>query len=703
MSENIDVSALFGEDVFDDTVMRERLPKKIYKELRKTIDEGKEMESMVAEVVAEVMKDWAIEKGATHYTHWFQPLTGVTAEKHDSFISAPGADGRVLMEFSGKELIKGEPDASSFPSGGLRATFEARGYTAWDCTSPAFVRHDAAGGTLCIPTAFCSYTGESLDKKTPLLRSMEAVNTQALRLIRLFGNTTSKKVTPSAGPEQEYFLVDREKYLQRKDLIYTGRTLFGAMPPKGQELDDHYYGAIRTRVAKFMREVNKELWRLGVAAKTQHNEVAPAQHELAPIYATVNVAVDNNQLVMETLKKVAERQGLTCLLHEKPFAGVNGSGKHNNWSLVTDDGINLVDPGKTPHENVQFLLVMSCIIKAIDVHADLLRESAADVGNDHRLGANEAPPAIISVYLGDQLQDVMDQLIYTGMATSSIKGEVLDTGVKTIPDIRKDATDRNRTSPFAFTGNKFEFRMVGSSDSIASPNTVLNTIVAEAFAEACDEIERSDNKEECVHDLIKKYLTEHQRVVFNGNGYSQEWVDEAKRRGLPNLPTMVDAIPALVTDKSIKLFGKFGIYTEAELRSRAEIQYEAYAKAINIEARTMIDIAAKTLIPSVVRYSGVLADTVNSIKAAGSDTTVAKEMLDDVIRLVTEAKSALTKLVQVTDEGVAMEQGRDQAVFYKDEVNKAMNDLRRPIDELETIMDKDYWPMPSYGDLLFEV
>ena len=497
--------------------------------------------------------------------------------------------------------------------------------------------------------------------------------------------------------------MDREKYLQRKDLIYTGRTLFGAMPPKGQELDDHYYGAIRTRVAKFMREVNKELWRLGVAAKTQHNEVAPAQHELAPIYATVNVAVDNNQLVMETLKKVAERQGLTCLLHEKPFAGVNGSGKHNNWSLVTDDGINLVDPGKTPHENVQFLLVMSCIIKAIDVHADLLRESAADVGNDHRLGANEAPPAIISVYLGDQLQDVMDQLIYTGMATSSIKGEVLDTGVKTIPDIRKDATDRNRTSPFAFTGNKFEFRMVGSSDSIASPNTVLNTIVAEAFAEACDEIEKSDNMEECVHDLIKKYLTEHQRVVFNGNGYSQEWVDEAKRRGLPNLPSMVDAIPALVTDKSIKLFGKFGIYTEAELRSRAEIQYEAYAKAINIEARTMIDIAAKTLIPSVVRYSGVLADTVNSIKAAGSDTTVAKEMLDDVIRLVTEAKSALTKLIQVTDEGVAMEQGRDQAVFYKDEVNKAMNDLRRPIDELETIMDKDYWPMPSYGDLLFEV
>jgi len=703
MNENLNVAEIFGEDVFNDTTMKERLPKKIYKELRKTIDEGKEMDPMVAEVVAEAMKVWAMEKGATHYTHWFQPLTGVTAEKHDSFISAPGPDGKVLMEFSGKELVKGEPDASSFPSGGLRATFEARGYTAWDCTSPAFVKHDAAGAILCIPTAFCSYTGESLDKKTPLLRSMEALNEQALRLLRLFGNTTSKKVTPMAGPEQEYFLVDRKKYLQRKDLIYTGRTLFGAMPPKGQELEDHYFGAIRERVAKFMREVNIELWKLGVAAKTQHNEVAPAQHELAPIYAEVNVAVDNNQLVMETMKRVAERQGLTCLLHEKPFAGVNGSGKHNNWSLVTDDGINLIDPGKTPHDNVQFLLVLSCIIKAIDRHADLLRESAADVGNDHRLGADEAPPAIISIYLGDQLQDVMEQLIYTGAATSSIQGELLDTGVRTIPDFMKDATDRNRTSPFAFTGNKFEFRMVGSSDSIAEPNTVLNAIVAEAFSEACDELEKAESLESCVHDMIKKNMTDHQRIVFNGNGYSDEWVAEAARRGLPNIGSMVDAIPALTTEKSIKLFGQFGIYTEAELRSRAEIQYEAYAKAINIEARTMLDIAAKTLIPSVVRYSGVLAQTVNRLENAGADSSVAREMLTEVTSLVSQAKEALNILTERTAAGAAMTEGRDQAVYYRDEVTTAMKALRHPIDELEMIMDKDYWPMPSYGDLLFEV
>ncbi len=701
--QTVDVAAIFGEDVFNDTVMRERLPKRIYRELHKTIDDGKELDPMVAEVVAGAMKEWAIEKGATHYTHWFQPLTGVTAEKHDAFISAPGPDGKVLAEFSGKELIKGESDASSFPSGGLRATFEARGYTAWDCTSPAFVRHDAAGATLCIPTAFCSYTGEALDKKTPLLRSMEAINTQALRLIRFFGNNTSTRVVPSAGPEQEYFLVDREKYLQRKDLIYTGRTLFGAMPPKGQELDDHYYGAIRERVGSFMREVNNELWKLGVAAKTQHNEVAPAQHEVAPIYAQVNVAVDNNQLVMEVLKKVAERQGLTCLLHEKPFAGVNGSGKHNNWSIVTDDGINLIDPGKTPHDNVQFLLVLACIIKAIDTHADLLRESAADVGNDHRLGANEAPPAIISIYLGDQLQDVMEQLISTGDATNSLQGERLETGVKTIPDFMKDVSDRNRTSPFAFTGNKFEFRMVGSSDSIASPNTVLNAIVAEAFSEACDEIEKSENHFQCVHDLIKKYLTEHQRIVFNGNGYSDEWVKEAERRGLPNISSMVDAIPALTTEKAVKLFGKFGIFTKAELESRAEIQYEAYAKAINIEARTMLDIAGKTLIPSVVRYSGVLANTVNELKAAGADDSVAFQMLGEVTSLVAQAKKALDRLAEVTEAGAAMASGRDQAVYYRDVVCKAMQELRAPIDELEMKMDKEYWPMPSYGDLLFEV
>ena len=520
MSDYFNVADIFGENVFSDRVMQERLPHKIYKQLHKTIDEGKELDPMVAEVVAEAMKEWAIEKGATHYTHWFQPLTGVTAEKHDSFITAPKADGSILMDFSGKELIKGEPDASSFPSGGLRATFEARGYTAWDCTSPAFVRKDASGCVLCIPTAFCSYTGEALDQKTPLLRSMEAINIQSLRLIRLFGNTISRKVTPSVGAEQEYFLVDAEKFRQRKDLIYTGRTLFGAMPPKGQELDDHYFGTIRQRIASFMKDVNEELWKMGVTSKTQHNEVAPAQHELAPIYAKVNVAVDHNHLVMQTLKRVASRHGLKCLLHEKPFAGVNGSGKHNNWSLTTDDGINLLDPGKTPHENMQFLLVLSCILKAVDIHGDLLRESAADPGNDHRLGANEAPPAIVSVFLGEQLQDVVNQLIESGSATSSKKGGVIHTGVSTLPDLSKDATDRNRTSPFAFTGNKFEFRMVGSRDTIASPNIVLNTIVAEAFSEACDVLEKAEDRESALHDLIKQYLTEHQRIIFNGNGYS---------------------------------------------------------------------------------------------------------------------------------------------------------------------------------------
>lgn len=542
----INVAEIFGENVFNDTVMQERLPKKIYKELRRTIEEGKELDIATADVIAHEMKEWAIEKGATHYTHWFQPLTGVTAEKHDSFISAPMANGKVLMSFSGKELIKGEPDASSFPSGGLRATFEARGYTAWDPTSPAFVKKDENGCILYVPTAFCSYTGEALDQKTPLLRSMEAINKQALRFLRLFGNTTSKRVKPSVGIEQEYFLVDRQKYLKRKDLVFTGRTLFGAMPPKGQELDDHYFGSIRARIAAFMKEVNEELWRLGVTAKTQHNEVAPAQHELAPIYVECNVAVDHNQLIMETLKKVAERQGLHCLLHEKPFAGVNGSGKHDNWSLTTDDGKNLLDPGKTPHENIQFLLMLLCVLRAVDRHADLLRESAADPGNDHRLGSSEAPPAIISVFLGEQLEDVLEQLVISGNATHSIKGGKLQTGVKALPGLNKDATDRNRTSPFAFTGNKFEFRMLGSRDSAAAPNIVLNTIVAEALCDACDILEQSEDFEQAVHDLIKEYATEHQKIVFNGNGYSEEWVKEAERRGLPNLPSMVDAIPALV-------------------------------------------------------------------------------------------------------------------------------------------------------------
>ena len=613
MSEAINVAKIFGEDVFNDTVIQERLPKKVYKDLKKTIEEGKELDLATADVIAHEMKEWAIEKGATHYTHWFQPLTGVTAEKHDSFISAPLPNGKVLMSFSGKELIKGEPDASSFPSGGLRATFEARGYTAWDCTSPAFVRHDAAGATLCIPTAFCSYKGEALDQKTPLLRSMQAISEQSLRLLRLFGNTTSKKVTPSVGPEQEYFLVDAEKFLQRKDLIYTGRTLFGAMPPKGQELDDHYFGTIRQRIAGFMKDVNEELWKVGVTSKTQHNEVAPAQHELAPIYAECNVALDHNHIIMQTLKRIACQHGMKCLLHEKPFAGVNGSGKHDNWSLTTDDGKNLLEPGKTPHENIQFLLVLTCILKTVDRHADLLRESAADPGNDHRLGANEAPPAIISVFLGEQLEDVLEQLISTGEATHSLKGGKLQTGVDTLPDLAKDATDRNRTSPFAFTGNKFEFRMVGSRDSISGPNVVLNTIVAEAFSEACDVLEKADNFDEAVHDLIKQYATEHQRVVFNGNGYSDAWVEEAEKRGLPNIRSMVEAIPALTTEKAVSMFEKFKVFTKAELESRAEIKFESYAKAINIEARTMIDMASKQIIPAIIKYTKDLADTVVAV------------------------------------------------------------------------------------------
>ena len=702
-TELFNVADIFGENVFNDTIMQERLPKKVYKNLRKTIEEGKDLDLETADVIAHEMKEWAIEKGATHYTHWFLPLTGVTAEKHDSFISAPLPSGKVLMTFSGKELIKGEPDASSFPSGGLRATFEARGYTAWDCTSPAFVRQDAGGATLCIPTAFCSYTGEALDQKTPLLRSMEAINKEALRLLRLFGNTTSKKVTPSVGAEQEYFLVDAEKFEERKDLIYTGRTLFGAMPPKGQELDDHYFGTIRQRIASFMRDVNIQLWKVGVPAKTQHNEVAPAQHELAPIYTEANIAVDQNQLTMQTLKRVACQHGLKCLLHEKPFAGVNGSGKHNNWSITTDDGINLLEPGKTPHENTQFLLVLACIMKAVNVHADLLRESAADPGNDHRLGANEAPPAIISIFLGEQLEDVVEQLISTGEATHSLKGGKLETGVSTLPDLFKDATDRNRTSPFAFTGNKFEFRMVGSRDSIANPNIVLNTIVAEAFADACDILEKADDFDLAVHDLIKEYLTENQRIIFNGNGYSDEWVAEAERRGLPNIKSMVEAIPAITTDKAVELFERFSVFTKAELESRAEIQYEAYAKAINIEARTMIDMASKQFLPAFIKYTKTLADTINAVKAAGVDATVQTEALKEVSALMAETKAALDRLVKVTGEAAAKEEGEVQATYYHTEVVPAMDALRTPVDKLEMIVDKEAWPMPSYGDLIFEV
>ncbi|MBE5982167.1 glutamine synthetase III [Lacrimispora sp. AGF001] len=705
MSEVVNVAELFGKNVFNETVMRERLPKSVFKKLKKTIEDGAELDPSIADVVAHAMKDWAIERGATHYTHWFQPLTGITAEKHDSFISSPTSEGKVIMEFSGKELVKGEPDASSFPSGGLRATFEARGYTAWDCTSPAFLREDAIGVTLCIPTAFCSYTGEALDKKTPLLRSMEAVDEQALRILRLFGNTTSKRVTPSVGPEQEYFIVDHEKYLQRKDLIYAGRTLFGAMPPKGQEMEDHYFGSIRERIAAYMKEVNEELWKLGVPAKTQHNEVAPAQHELAPIYEQANVAVDHNHVVMETLKKVAGRHGLNCLLHEKPFAGVNGSGKHNNWSLTSDDGINLLNPGETPHENIQFLLVLSCILKAVDRHADLLRQSAADVGNDHRLGANEAPPAIISVFIGEQLEDVVDQLCSTGEATHSKSGGTLKTGVKTLPDLFKDATDRNRTSPFAFTGNKFEFRMVGSSDSISSPNVVLNTITAEAFKEAADVLEKAEDFDTAVHDMIKEQLAAHRRVIFNGNGYSDAWVEEAERRGLPNIKAMVDAIPALTKEKSISMFESFKVFTKAELESRVEIEYETYSKAINIEARTMIDMAGKQLIPAVVKYTTVLADSLGKVKSAcpSADTSVQEELLTEVSAYLSDMKVALSALIDTTDKCAAIGENKEQAAAYHSEVVPAMAALREPADKLEMIVDKDLWPLPSYGDLIFEV
>ncbi|EFU76039.1 glutamine synthetase III family protein [Lachnoanaerobaculum saburreum] len=704
MEKRDTITEIFGANVFNDEAMQVYLPKAVFKKLKKTIEDGLELDNDIADSVAHGMKEWAIDRGATHYTHWFQPLTGVTAEKHDSFISAP-KNGKVIMEFSAKELTKGESDASSFPSGGLRATFEARGYTAWDCTSPAFLKKDSLGVTLYIPTAFCSYRGEALDKKTPLLRSMQAINTQALRILRLFGNTTSHRVVPSVGAEQEYFIVDRDKYLKRKDLIYTGRTLFGAMPPKGQELEDHYFGSIRERIAAYMNDINHELWMLGVPAKTQHNEVAPAQHELAPVYEQVNVAVDHNQVTMETMKKVAGRHGLTCLLNEKPFAGVNGSGKHNNWSLTSDDGINMLNPGDTPHENIQFLLVLACILKAVDRHADLLRESAACVGNDHRLGADEAPPAIISVFLGDQLEDVIDQLCSTGEATHSIKGSKLRTGVTTLPNFDTDATDRNRTSPFAFTNNKFEFRMVGSSDSIASPNIVLNTIVAESFKEAADVLEVAEDFEEAVHDMIKKLFSSHRRIIFNGNGYSKEWVEEAKRRGLSNLPSMIDTIPALVSESSIKLFESFEVFTRKELESRMEIEYEAYSKAINIEAKAMIDIAGKSIIPAVIRYTTRLADSIIKLKTAMVDIEpyAQSSILIDVNEHLKSAKLALENLIKLMDDAVEITEADKHAGYMRKVIVPAMEELRKPIDELEMIVDKDLWPMPSYGDLLFEV
>lgn len=701
--EKVNIPEIFAEDVFTDAVMQQRLPKSIYKQFKKSIEEGKDLDLATADVIANEIREWAIGKGATHFAHLFQPLTGVTAEKQDSFITAPKADGSVLTAFSGKELIKGEPDGSSFPSGGLRATFEARGYTVWDTTSPVLVRHDAAGTTLLIPTAFYSYNGEALDQKAPLLRSMQVISDSSIKLLRLFGNTSASRVAPSVGAEQEYFLVDEETFLKRKDLIYAGRTLFGAAAPKGQELDDHYFGTIRQRVAGFMKDVNEELWKAGVTSKTQHNEVAPAQHEIAPIYANANVAVDQNQVVMQTLKRIACRHDMKCLLHEKPFAGVNGSGKHNNWSLVTDKGENLLEPGSRPHENKQFLLVLACIIKAVDKYAGLLRESAADPGNDHRLGANEAPPAIISIFLGSQLEDIMDQYVASGSAATSIKGGVLATGSSALRDISKDATDRNRTSPFAFTGNKFEFRMVGSRDSIASPNIVLNTIVAEAFDDASERLAQAEDFDAAVDALIAEYAKEHKRIIFNGDGYSDEWVVEAEKRALPNLKNMVDATEVLGEADVVALFNKYGVLTPTELKAREEVKYENYSKVINIEALTMIDMATKQIIPAVIKYTKSLADTVLAVKAAGCDADVQAGILAQVSDLLKEAKAALSELEKVAAEAAQQEEGKVQARFFNEVVFKAMDALRAPVDKLEMIVDKEAWPMPSYGDLLFEV
>ena len=699
----INVEEIFASNVFTMGVMKERLPEDVLARVKKVMEQGGELSRDDANVVAKAMKDWAVEKGATHYTHWFQPLNGVTAEKHDSFVTLPDADGKMIMEFSGKELIKGESDASSFPSGGIRSTCEARGYTAWDITSPVFLKEGSTGTVLCIPTAFCSYTGEALDKKTPLLRSMEAISAQSLRIVRLFGDKTATKVIPSVGPEQEYFLIDKAKYLQRKDLIFAGRTLFGAAAPKGQEMEDHYFGSIRERIGAFMKDLNVELWKLGITAKTQHNEAAPAQHELAPIYETANIAVDHNQLIMETMRKVANSHNLTCLLHEKPFAGVNGSGKHNNWSLCTDTGVNLLDPGKAPHENLQFLLVIACIMKAVDTHADLLRQSAADVGNDQRLGAGEAPPAIISIFLGEQLDDIVNQVVSTGSAARLIKGEKLATGVSTLPDFEKDATDRNRTSPFAFTGNKFEFRMVGSSDSVAAPNTTLNAIVAEAFCEAADILEKAEDFEAACQELIKEYMTKHYRIIFSGDGYSEAWVKEAEKRGLPNIRSTVEAVDTLLTDKAVKLFGKFGIYTKVELESRAEIMYETYVKTINVEARTMIEMGKTEYIPAIMRYTKTLADAVNAVRAAGVEPTVQLEMLKEVSAHLEKAQAALANLENIR---LASKNNRDhkvRAFFFKENLVPAMQEFRAHIDALERIVDAEAWPVPNYSDLMFEV
>ena len=697
--------ACFGTNVFTKEVMRQRLPQNVFEEILYVEQNGGQISMRAADIVAKAMMEWAVEKGATHYTHWFLPLTGVTAEKHDSFLAPTGEPGIAILKLTGKQLIMGEPDASSFPTGGLRATHYARGYTAWDITSPVFVKEMACGTILCIPTVFLSYTGEALDNKTPLLRSMEALSTQAVRILRIFGDTETHKVIPSVGAEQEYFIVDRQKYLRRRDLIYTGRTLFGAPAPKGQELEDQYFGVIRERVGEFMADLNRELWKMGIPATTQHNEVAPAQHECAPVYCTCNVAVDQNQLMMETMKRVAGQHGLVCLLHEKPFAGVNGSGKHNNWSISTDTGKNLLEPGSMPNDNLQFLLVLSCIIKAVDRHADLLRMTAACVGNDQRLGADEAPPAIVSIFLGDQLEDVVEQIIENGTADGCINGAQINTGVSTLPRIMQDATDRNRTSPFAFTGNKFEFRMVGSSDCIATANTVLNTIMAEAFAEAADVLEQSADRMGDVSRLIAENLRQHKRVIFNGNGYCDEWVAEAQKRGLPNLPSMVASIPSLTTKKAADLFTRFGVLTEPELESRSEILYETYAKVTSIEARTMIHMASKHYVPAVVRYSARLSDSICKVRSACPAAPVAaqEKLLLRVTTLLNEAFDALNALKECMEQSDRVEGMQETAIFCHDRVTPAMKALRDPIDQLELLVDKDIWPVPTYGDLMFEV
>ncbi len=693
----VNVSEVFGQNVFDESVMKNRLPEATYNEIKKIMHEGGDITMDIANIVAQAMKEWAVEKGATHYTHVFQPyIISVGAEKHDSFASLP-TDGKIDNTFTGKDLLMGEPDASSFPSGGLRQTCGARGYTAWDVTSPAYIKDD----TLCIPTAFCSYTGESLDTKTPLLKAMHAVSKYGIRLLRLLGNTTSRRVLSYVGPEQEYFLIPEDLYEQRPDLKFSGRTLFGAMPPKGQEMSDQYFGDIREKVKKFMSDVDEQLWKLGITAKTQHNEVAPCQHEIAPIFSVSNVALDNNYLVMNVLKKTAKKYGLVCLLHEKPFDGINGSGKHNNWSLTTDDGINLFKPGKEPENNKVFQLVLACLMSAVDKHAVLLRTAASNTGNDHRLGANEAPPAIISIYLGDQVGDVVDQIIKTGKATSSLHSGVIDFGINKLPVLEKDPTDRNRTSPFAFTGNRFEFRMVASSNSIGDTNTVLSAMMAEAFADAIDALTGAEDLDKAVEEYTVKLMREHERIIFNGNGYSAEWPVEAEKRGLPNCKSIVDAIPSLVADSTVKMYERFNIMSKAELEARKEILFEQYAGVRNIEALTMIDMASKMFIPSVVYYTKELADTAIAVKEAGADASTQIELLNAVTAKLNEAKAGLEDLKKATTKAQSIDDNQEKAESYKSEVMAAMAELRKPVDELEMIVDKEVWPVPSYGDILF--